>query len=44
VKKKYGVTEGLPVVLLLASDGHEAFRFTEFVPPERLVTALSEVQ
>jgi thiol:disulfide interchange protein DsbD len=43
LKKKYRVTEGLPVVLLLASDGHEAFRFTEFVPPDRLVTALTQV-
>ena len=29
VRKKYGVTEGLPVVLLFGSDGGEAFRFTE---------------
>ncbi len=44
LRKKYGVTEGLPVVLLFDSDGHEAFRFTEFVPPERLVGALATVK
>jgi hypothetical protein len=44
VRKKYGVTEGLPVVLLFGSDGTEAFRFTEFVPPERLAGALAQVR
>ena len=44
VRKKYGVTEGLPVVLLFGSDGHEAFRFTEFVPPDRLGAALAQVR
>jgi thiol:disulfide interchange protein DsbD len=44
VRKKYGVTEGLPVVLLFGSDGTEAFRFTEFVPPDRLATALAKVR
>ena len=44
VRKKYGVTEGLPVVLLFGSDGAEAFRFTEFVPPERLAGALAQVR
>ena len=43
VRNKYGVKEGLPVVLLFASDGHEAFRFTEFVPPDRLAGALAQV-
>jgi thioredoxin:protein disulfide reductase len=43
VRNKYGVSEGLPVVLLFASDGSEAFRFTEFVPPERLAGALAQV-
>jgi thiol:disulfide interchange protein DsbD len=43
VRKKYGATEGLPVVLLYGSDGHEAVRFTEFVPAERLVQALAGV-
>jgi thiol:disulfide interchange protein DsbD len=44
VRQKYGVTEGLPVVLLLRSDGNEAFRFTEFVPPDRLANALAQVR
>jgi thioredoxin:protein disulfide reductase len=44
VRKKYGVTEGLPVVLLFGTDGAEAFRFTEFVPPDRLATALAKVR
>ena len=43
VRKKYGVTEGLPVVLLFGSDGSEAFRFTEFIPPDRLANALAQV-
>ena len=44
VRKKYGATEGLPVVLLFGSDGKEAMRFTEFVPPDRFATALASVQ
>jgi len=44
VRKKYGVTEGLPVVLLFGSDGAEAFRFTEFIPPDRLAGALAQVR
>jgi thioredoxin:protein disulfide reductase len=44
IRQKYRVTEGLPVVLLFASSGDEAFRFTEFVPPDRLATALAKVQ
>jgi thiol:disulfide interchange protein DsbD len=44
VRKKYGVTEGLPVVLVFGSDGTEAFRFTEFVPPDRLAKALAQVR
>jgi thioredoxin:protein disulfide reductase len=44
VRDKYGAKEGLPVVVAFASDGHEAFRFTEFVPPERLAAALATVQ
>jgi thiol:disulfide interchange protein DsbD len=43
VRKKYGATEGLPVVLLYGSDGHEAVRFTEFVSAERLAQALAGV-
>jgi thiol:disulfide interchange protein DsbD len=44
VRQKYGVTEGLPVVLLFRSDGAEAFRFTEFIPPDRLASALAQVR
>ncbi|MGH7296282.1 MAG: protein-disulfide reductase DsbD family protein, partial [Polyangiaceae bacterium] len=44
VRQKYGATAGLPVVVLLASDGHEAMRFTEYVPPDRFAAALATVQ
>jgi thiol:disulfide interchange protein DsbD len=44
VRAKYGATEGLPVVVLVASDGREAARFTEFVPPDRFVSALEHVR
>ena len=44
VRKKYHATEGLPVVLLFGSDGREAMRFTEFVPPERFAQAMAKVQ
>ena len=44
LRRKYGATEGLPVVVLLASDGREAARFTEFVPPDRFATALEAVR
>jgi thiol:disulfide interchange protein DsbD len=44
VRQKYGATAGLPVVVVLASDGHEAMRFTEYVPPDRLAAALATVQ
>ncbi len=44
VRKKYGATEGLPVVLLFGSDWHEAVRFTEFVPAERFARALAQVR
>ena len=44
VRDKYGAKEGLPVVVLFGSDGKEAFRFTEFVPPDRLAAALATVQ
>ena len=39
VKDRYGVV-GLPTVVLLGSDGRERARFTEFVPPERFLTAI----
>ncbi|HXN31921.1 MAG TPA: cytochrome c biogenesis protein CcdA [Polyangiaceae bacterium] len=44
VRDKYGATAGLPVVLLFGSDGKEAVRFTEFVPPERFAAALARVR
>jgi thiol:disulfide interchange protein DsbD len=44
VRKKYHATEGLPVVLLFGSDGREAVRFTEFVPPDRFAQAMATVQ
>jgi thiol:disulfide interchange protein DsbD len=44
VRKKYGATAGLPVVLLYGSDGREAVRFTEFVPAERFAQALAGVR
>jgi thiol:disulfide interchange protein DsbD len=44
VREKYGATAGLPVVLLFGSDGKEAIRFTEFVPPERFAAALAKVR
>ncbi len=44
VRQKYAATEGLPVIVLLGSDGHEAFRFTEFVPARRFAEALVQVR
>jgi thiol:disulfide interchange protein DsbD len=44
VRQKYGAKEGLPVVVLYRSDGQESYRFTEFVPPDRLAAALATVQ
>jgi thiol:disulfide interchange protein DsbD len=44
VRNKYGAKEGLPVVVAYASDGKEAFRFTEFVSPDRLAAAMATVQ
>ena len=44
VRKKYGATEGLPVVLAFGSDGKQAFRFTEFVPPDVFAASLAKVQ
>jgi thiol:disulfide interchange protein DsbD len=43
LRKKYGAT-GLPVVVLYGSDGKEALRFTEFVPPDRFAEALARVR
>jgi thiol:disulfide interchange protein DsbD len=44
VRQKYGAKEGLPVLVAFGTDGREAFRFTEFVSPDRLATALASVQ
>jgi thioredoxin:protein disulfide reductase len=44
VRRKYAATEGLPVVLLLRSDGTEAVRFTEFVTPDQMASALESIQ
>jgi thiol:disulfide interchange protein DsbD len=44
VRQKYHATEGLPVVLLFDANGSEAVRFTEFVPPDRMVAAMAKVQ
>jgi thiol:disulfide interchange protein DsbD len=44
VREKYKAKEGLPVVVLFGSDGKEAYRFTEFVAPDRLAAALATVQ
>jgi thioredoxin:protein disulfide reductase len=44
LRTKYKATEGLPVVLLFGSDGREAVRFTEFVPPDKFTAALARVR
>src|SRR5258708_32348171 len=44
LREKYGATEGLPVVVFLDSQGQEAKRFTEFVAPDCLASALYTVQ
>jgi thiol:disulfide interchange protein DsbD len=44
VRQKYGAKEGLPVLVAFGTDGREAFRFTEFVSPDRLAAALASVQ
>jgi thioredoxin:protein disulfide reductase len=43
VRDKYKVV-GLPTILLVDARGHEASRFTEFLPAERLVAALAAVK
>jgi thiol:disulfide interchange protein len=35
---------GLPVVIVLDSEGKEAARFTEFVAAERMVATMAKVQ
>jgi thiol:disulfide interchange protein DsbD len=42
VKKTYGVV-GLPTVLIYDSSGKERQRFTEFVPPERFLSAIEGI-
>jgi thiol:disulfide interchange protein DsbD len=42
VKDRYRVV-GLPTVVLLGSDGIERARFTEFVPPDRFLTAIRQI-
>lgn len=42
LKDKYGVV-GLPTVVVLDSEGKEALRFNEFVPPEKFLTAIKTV-
>jgi thiol:disulfide interchange protein DsbD len=44
VRQKYRAQEGLPVVVLYRSNGQESYRFTEFVPPDRMAAALATVQ
>jgi thiol:disulfide interchange protein DsbD len=44
LRRKYGALEGLPVLVAFGSDGKEALRFTEFVPPDRLAPALASVR
>ncbi len=41
-KKTYGVV-GLPTVLIFDSNGKERQRFTEFVPPDRFLTAIEGI-
>jgi thiol:disulfide interchange protein DsbD len=43
VKDRYRVV-GLPTVVLLGSDGRERARFTEFIPPDRFLTAIREIE
>jgi thiol:disulfide interchange protein len=42
VKNRYGVV-GLPTVVLLGSDGRERARFTEFVPPDRFLSTIRQI-
>ncbi len=42
LKDRYRVV-GLPTVILVGSDGRERTRFTEFVPPDRFLTAIREI-
>jgi thiol:disulfide interchange protein DsbD len=42
IKDRYGVV-GLPTVILVGSDGRERTRFTEFVPPDRFLRSIREI-
>jgi thiol:disulfide interchange protein DsbD len=42
IKDRYRVV-GLPTVVLVGSDGKERTRFTEFVPPERFLSAIRQI-
>jgi thiol:disulfide interchange protein DsbD len=44
LRRKYGALEGLPVLVAYGTDGKEALRLTEFVPPARLAEALAVVR
>jgi thiol:disulfide interchange protein DsbD len=44
LRRKYRAFEGLPVILLVGSDGKEAIRYTEFVSPDRFAAALDSVR
>ena len=43
VQKRYKVV-GLPTVILIGTDGKEAKRFTDFVPPKEFLPALKDVR
>jgi thioredoxin:protein disulfide reductase len=42
IKDRYRVV-GLPTVVLVGSDGKERTRFTEFVPPDRFLSAIRQI-
>jgi thiol:disulfide interchange protein DsbD len=42
LKDRYSVV-GLPTVILVGSDGRERTRFTEFVPPDRFLSAIRQI-
>jgi len=42
LKDRYSVV-GLPTVILVGSDGRERTRFTEFIPPDRFLSAIRQI-
>jgi len=42
IKDRYRVV-GLPTVILVGSDGRERTRFTDFVPPDRFLSAIRQI-